>query len=255
VIYSDERFECEKGLITGYTEDKLECNIVGTQTNATMLTELDETLIIGTVGEEVSLSCPEETLRKDRITYGLYQAVIPSACTMAGQGWKRAMQRRPSLAVNGNWTKTQWDEDDAWIGTAIKTKQNNIDKGLPPLPAILSVDLKDQLDSFRNDLSQLNEDDLNVDQWYNQGTVGHHLAWTTIGMIVLACICALFLVRYLYKRRKTIRLLMGTKGKPPKVMSVAEFRKRDEKVTLKPAKKADKQNIIETVAEVSPGEV
>jgi hypothetical protein len=252
VLYSDARYACERGLVTGYTEDKLNCPIKETFTNNSLVEILSPVLILATPGEEVSLSCPGDVQQKQRVPIGLYRVKMPSACTLSGNGWTRSVERRPNLIAGRNWTAMKWDEDDNWIQQAISadrdTAQGEPDPLIPTLPSVEDLDkdgegnlspAQDEFQDFKTEWDRLNKE-INDDNdkygidWYDHGRVGHHMSWVAIGLIAAGSVIAIIIAKYLYKRRRAIKFFLGSgdSNKTKKRLDTAKYIAKEENVTI-----------------------
>lgn len=204
VIYNDDRYACEQGLIAAYNEDKKKCEIVTSRGNGSLLFEISGTLILMTPGEEVMRSCPGAEPVKMRLQYGTFRTILTAGCVVTGEGWERTASRRAELNGTLTLNNQRWDE---WLGP-IPTVPGII---LPTVPPFVNTpDIVYSVEPIH-----LNEDDIEeyYDYGYNQAEVGHHLSWSAIGLIIVIIICVCALAKWLYTRRANIMFYLGRSSK------------------------------------------
>ena len=129
VLYSDSRYRCEQGLITGFTPDKTQCDIQELQNNYSEQYEVQGQTVLVTEGEDVSLSCPGMSPQRVHLDRGTYTTIVPSSCKLTGKGWsKTAPWKAEANATQKDSTMEQWDNDDEWL-----------DQDLPYLPGVVLI--------------------------------------------------------------------------------------------------------------------
>lgn len=226
IIYKDTRYDCERGIITDFGTDKRECGVLTMSTNITELYEGGLDLVLVTNGEEVSLSCPGQEPQKEEVTFGTYRLPLRAGCTFSGPTWTRTA----ALAARANGTLTEnhpkWDSD-GWI--------------LEPMPAIPAFPvqtlgprevLPSELPGRSYYDATADEEDQIYDYSWDYGSTGHHVSWTSIGLIIVVIVILIIAARWLYIRRRAIMFFIGRKDKPikPKDTETVELTEMDKKI-------------------------
>jgi hypothetical protein len=215
-IFTDDRFACERGLVAGYSEDKRACPILSLTGNRSQIYTVRNELVLATRGEELTLSCPGQQIKRKRVTTGLWVAILFGNCQISGFEWSQTIEERGNVDVRRNATTYTWDSDADWLDPEIDEpilsiptiepirdqKQENINKQ--------SRDDMKILDEMDQELNKIDNKDYetNID-WYEHGTVGHHISWLTLGLVVIGFIIMGIAIKWIYSRRKKLQYYFG----------------------------------------------
>jgi hypothetical protein len=227
-IFADDRFVCERGLVAGYNEDKRACPILFDVGNRSQIYTVQNELILSTLGEELTLSCPGEQIRRKRVTTGLWATVLKGNCQLRGEQWSRTIEEQGNIEVQRNITTYTWDNDANWINQELD--ENLPDLFLPTLEPIGQRNKEREeadeqakedrtiLDNMNKDLAKIENKDYGDEiDWYEEGTVGHHVSWLTLGLVGIVFVILGIAIKWIYSRRKKLQFYFGKLKNPKKV--------------------------------------
>ena len=82
-------YKFERGLITGHTQDTMNCALTTDILRWTEATEIDnEEYILRTQGETYTMSCRDRRQVKQFLSIRIYLVTLPGDCTLTGRGWQ-----------------------------------------------------------------------------------------------------------------------------------------------------------------------
>ena len=220
-LFKEPTFNCERGLLTGYTKDTTVCSLEKGFITATTIQDIgDGSYVIITLGDEYTRSCRGEHQQRHSLTMGTYFIQLGDECVITGTTWRLMGEIRQFINVSADQMKMTvpvLDLDDLmppdWQDNM---NMNNITQYIPwnndfnDFSNLNDDAMNDLLNDLMNNMESMNNDG------YNEKWIGHNIAWGSLGIV--CCVGLVLIVggRYAYLKRKKIRYFLDDAKKPVK---------------------------------------
>jgi hypothetical protein len=185
-VYSEDRWLCERGLITSHRPDTEHCDIHIDTFNRTMIFDVGPgRFIIQVLGEAYTLSCEGRSPVKNELDAGTYLIHLPNGCSLQGNTWILFGEIRQMFSRN--FTLNVVHVDRIHLPRLIPQEKLRAYFELHNLSALRGMDMVPG----------------GID--YDHLDVAHHLSWSNIIISIFIIIALLCLTRYVWMRRHNMQ--------------------------------------------------
>ena len=185
--------------MTGHNSDRATCPVQRSQQNKTAIYVLSAgRVIIQTVGEDLTLICAGKGQRKTSIQFGLYEIMVPTACTLKGNDWLVYGELMTSINITAEFRRIR-------LPTFNLSWMEELD--IPPTNQMMDMPFLEPIGIPDPENDLLQEENSGIDNnydIYNESLVSHGLSWTAIGLIIAILILVAVVGRYVYLRWENI---------------------------------------------------
>ena len=205
-LFKEPTFNCERGLLTGYTKDTSACKIEQGFISTTTIRDIgDGGYVVLTLGDEYTLSCRGEHQQRHQLSMGTYLVQLNDQCVMPGSAWRLMGEIHQFVNATAEKTGMTIPELDLAAMVPAHWHMNNT-RYLP-----LNNDFNDDnMNELMNQMEDMNNDG------YNEGFIGHSVAWGAMGIACIILILGAVLGRYIYVKRKKINYFLADAKQPAK---------------------------------------
>lgn len=249
-LWDSAAFTCEVGLIVEHQESVFETcrfNVVPAPAE-TRINQPDNqraTLILPE--QQISLACAGDPQKKVTLPNGVYSAVVPAACTLAGDNWKL---KGTTLRVMSNSTQETdsvpialpeyWVKDIEDIATQPRVNQSDIDELIAKVNFHRERQMEDreEVGNIMNDINEIQK--MNTkNNMYPFADIGHHVGWANTLLIIVIIILSICACVWIYNRRDRLRFFLTRKRHRIELVSVGE---RESKAACDPDVRGERED-------------
>ena len=189
-VYSEDRWLCERGLITSHRPDTEHCDIDIDTLNRTMIFDVGPgRFIIQVLGEDYTLSCEGRSPVKNELAAGTYFIHLPPGCSLQGDTWLLFGEIRQMFSRNLNLKMVHVDPVN--LPHLIPQEKLRAYFELHNLSALRGMDM------------------VPGGITYDHLDVAHHLSWSNIILSMFIILALLCIARYVWMRRHNLKRLLG----------------------------------------------
>ena len=209
-LFKEPTFNCERGLLTGYTKDSSSCEIERGFISVTTIRDIgDGGYVVLTLGDEYTLSCRGEHQQRHQLEMGTYLVQLNDQCVMTGSAWRLMGEIHQFINATAEKTGMTIPELDL----------------VAMVPASWHINNNITRNNDFSDFSNLNDDNMNElmnqmenmngNDGYDEVWISHNVAWGTLGIVLCVGMVLILGGRYIYIKRKKIHYFLADAKPPP----------------------------------------
>ena len=176
MLFKEPTFNCERGLLTGYTKDTSACKIEQGFISITTIRDIgDGGYVVLTLGDEYTLSFRGEHQQRHQLSMGTYLVQLNDQCVITGSAWR--LMGEIHQFINATAEKTGMTIPELDLAAMV--------------PAHWHMNNTIARNNDFNDFNKLNDEnmnelmnqmeDMNNDDGYDEVWISHNVAWGNFG--------------------------------------------------------------------------
>ena len=209
-LFKEPTFKCERGIITGYNRDTSSCELKrGSITATTVMDVGDGSYVVSTLDDEYTTSCKGQHQERHRLGRGTHYVQVEEECVVTGSAWR--LMGEIHQFINATAETSVMDVPTVDIESLMppywqeEMNNNNNTRYLP-----LHNDFNDNsMNNLMNHMEDMNDG-------YDEGFIGHSVAWGAMGIALIVLILGSIVGRYIYAKRKKINYFLADAKQPAK---------------------------------------